>query len=67
MEDRNTVEYEKQKLNTKSSTGAEVVGMSDFLSNMIWARMFLEHQGYEIDENIITRQSKRDEDRNLRG
>lgn len=44
---------QKQKLNTKSSTEAEVVGVSDFLPNLIWARMFLEHQGYEIDENLL--------------
>jgi hypothetical protein len=44
---------QKQKLNTKSSTEAEVVGVSDFLPNLIWARMFLEHQGYEIDKNLL--------------
>jgi hypothetical protein len=36
---------QKQKLNSKSSTEAEIIGVSDFLPNMIWARMFLEHQG----------------------
>lgn len=44
---------QKQKLNSKSSTEAEIIGVSDFLPNMIWARMFLECQGYEIDENIL--------------
>jgi hypothetical protein len=44
---------QKQKLNTKSSIEAEVVGVSDFLPTMIWVRMFLEPQGYEIDENIV--------------
>lgn len=43
----------KQKLNTKSSTEAEVVGVSDYLGEMIWARMFIECQGYEIEENIL--------------
>ena len=38
----------KQKLNTKSSTEAEVVGASDYLPNSIWARRFLEAQGYRI-------------------
>ena len=37
---------QKQKLNVKSSTEGEIVGVSDFLPNMIWARMFLEAQGY---------------------
>jgi AAA ATPase containing von Willebrand factor type A (vWA) domain len=44
---------QKQKLNSKSSTEAEVIGVSDFIANMIWARMFLEKQGYEIEENIL--------------
>ncbi|GFH55456.1 hypothetical protein CTEN210_11932 [Chaetoceros tenuissimus] len=42
----------KQKLNTKSSTEAEVVGASDYLPNTIWLRMFLEAQGYIIEENL---------------
>lgn len=42
----------KQKLNTKSSTEAEVVGASDYLPNTIWLRMFLEAQGYIIEESI---------------
>lgn len=43
----------KQKLNTKSSTEAEVVAISDYMGEMIWARMFLECQGYDIEENIL--------------
>ena len=44
---------QKQKLNTKSSTEGEIVGVSDFLPNMIWTRMFLEEQGYFLVENIL--------------
>ena len=44
---------QKQRLNTKSLTEAEIVGVSDFISNMIWARIFLEKQGYEIEENLL--------------
>jgi KUP system potassium uptake protein len=43
----------KQKLNTKSSTEAKVVGSSDYLPNTIWTRMFLAEQGYELTENIF--------------
>ena len=43
----------KEKLNTKSSTEAEVVGSSDYLPNTIWARMFLAEQSYELTENIF--------------
>jgi len=38
----------KQKLNTKSSTEAELVGASDYLPNTIWAMNFMEAQGYPI-------------------
>jgi hypothetical protein len=43
----------KQKLNTKSSTKAEVVGASDYIPNTIWLRMFLEAQGYSVTSNIL--------------
>jgi len=43
----------KQKLITKSSTEAEVVGSSDYLPNTIWAKMFLAEQGYELTKNIF--------------
>ena len=44
---------QKQKLNVKSSTEGEFIGASDYLPNMIWARMFLEEQGFKLDENIL--------------
>jgi hypothetical protein len=43
----------KQKLNTKSSTEAELVGASDYLPNSIWAKNFLEAQGYDVIENVF--------------
>jgi hypothetical protein len=43
----------KQKINTKSSTEAEVVGASDFLPSTIWARYFLEAQGYELQPSVF--------------
>jgi hypothetical protein len=36
----------KQKLVTKSSTEAEIVGLSDSLSHVLWARELLQAQGY---------------------
>ena len=44
---------QKQKLNTKSSTEGEIVGVSDYLPNVIWARMFLDEQGFKVEENIL--------------
>jgi len=43
----------KQKLNTKSSTEAELVGASDYLSYPIWAKKFLEAQSYSMKRNIF--------------
>jgi Reverse transcriptase (RNA-dependent DNA polymerase) len=38
----------KQKINTKSSTEAELVGASDFLPQTIWTTNFIEAQGYIV-------------------
>jgi hypothetical protein len=43
----------KQTLNVKSSTEGEVVGVSDFMPNMIWTRMFLEEQGFTLEKNTL--------------
>ena len=43
----------KQKLNTKSSIEAEVIGASDYLPKNIWAVLFLEAQGHHLDNNIF--------------
>ena len=36
----------KQKLNTKSSTEAELVGVDDLIGHILWTNYFLEAQGY---------------------
>lgn len=44
----------KQKLNTKSSTEAELVGASVYLPNtIVWMKTFLEAQGYTITDNLF--------------
>jgi hypothetical protein len=43
----------KQKLNTKSSTEAELVGAGDLMSQVIWTKNFLEAQGYNVENNIL--------------
>ena len=43
----------KQKVNTKSSTEAELVSLDDLISKVMWTKLFLEAQGYNIKENII--------------
>jgi hypothetical protein len=43
----------KQKINTKSSTEAEFVGVDDIMGQVLWARYFLLAQGYDLEENIV--------------
>ena len=43
----------KQKINTKSSTEAELVGICDFLQYPLWFLLFLKYQGYTLDKNIV--------------
>jgi hypothetical protein len=43
----------KQKLNTKSSTETEMVGLFDKTSDILWTRNFLEAQGYTIAANYV--------------
>ena len=44
---------QKQKLNIKSLTEGEIVGVSNFMPNMVWVRMLVEAQGYKLEENIL--------------
>ena len=43
----------KQKLNTKSSTEAELVGVGDLMPQKLWMRYFLEAQGIVVSDNIV--------------
>jgi len=38
----------RQRINTKSSTEAELVGVNDVLPQILWTRYFLEAQGYPV-------------------
>ncbi len=46
----------KQKLNTKSSTEAELVGVNDIMPQILWTRYFLEAQGYSTVTNLVINQ-----------
>ena len=48
----------KQKLNTRSSTEAELVGVDDAATLILWTKLFLEAQGYEIEKNILYQDNK---------
>jgi hypothetical protein len=43
----------KQKLNTRSSTESELVGVDDVSVMILWTKLFLEEQGYDINSNIL--------------
>ena len=48
----------KQKLNTKSSTEAEVVAVDDISTMILWTKLFMEAQGYNIKRNVLLQDNK---------
>jgi hypothetical protein len=48
----------KQKLNTNSSTESELVGADDLSVMILWTKLFMEAQGYEIRKNILYQDNK---------
>ena len=48
----------KQKINTKSSTKAEVVATSDYLLHTVWIGNFMKDQGVKITEKIFYQDNK---------
>ena len=48
----------KQKLTTRSSTEAELVGADDMSVMILWTRLFMEAQGYNINKNILYQDNK---------
>ena len=43
----------KQKLNTRSSTEAELVGADDAATMILWTGLFMEQQGYPLNKKIF--------------
>jgi hypothetical protein len=48
----------KQKLNTRSSTEAELVGADDAMNLILWTKLFMAEQGYSIEHNILYQDNK---------
>ena len=48
----------KHKLNTRSSTEAELVSVDDCMPAICWTRYFLQAQGYAVNENIVYQDNK---------
>ena len=48
----------KQKVVGKSSTEAELIGLTDGSSQIVWARDYLQHQGYSTHATIVNQDNK---------
>jgi hypothetical protein len=48
----------KHKINTKSSTEAEIVSADDCATKILWSKLFMEAQGYGIEKNILYQDNK---------
>ena len=48
----------KQKLNTESSTTAELVGVDCASSLALWAPLFLGEQGHNVQENAVNQDNE---------
>ena len=49
---------QKQKLNTDSSTTAELVGAHAGTTLILWTKLFMEAQGYNVKRNILYQDNK---------
>jgi hypothetical protein len=47
-----------QKINTRSSTEAELVGVNDVLPQILWTKYFLQEQGYGCNDSILYQDNK---------
>jgi hypothetical protein len=43
----------KQKVKTRSSTEAELIGIDDYIEQVVWTKNFLEAQGYGVNDTVI--------------
>ena len=48
----------KQKLVTRSSCEAELVGADDMATKILWTKLFMEAQGYKIKRNVLYQDNK---------
>jgi hypothetical protein len=48
----------KQKLNTRSSTEAELVAVDDVSNLILWTKLFLDEQGYRVSRNLLHQDNK---------
>lgn len=44
---------QKQKINGKSSTEAELIAVDDFINQVLWTQNFLNAQGYNVEKSTV--------------
>ena len=47
-----------QKISSKSSIEAELIGVDDALPQILWTGYFMESQGYKVKDNILYQDKK---------
>jgi hypothetical protein len=50
---------ENKKMNVRSSTEGELVAVDNAATIILWAKLFLEAQGYDVKKNIVYQDNKR--------
>ena len=48
----------EQKLNARSSTEAEIIGVDDFMPAICWTRFFMLEQGYRVNDNVVIQHNR---------
>jgi hypothetical protein len=48
----------KQKMNMRSNTEGELVAVDNAGTMILWTKLFLEAQGYDVDKNIVYQDNK---------
>jgi hypothetical protein len=50
--------FTKQKLNTRSSTESELVGVDNMMPIIVWSHYFLMNRGYGVTQNLLLQDYK---------
>ena len=48
-----TISQSRKKLNTRSSNESELVGADDMSTMILWKKIFMEAQGFDVNKNIL--------------
>ena len=49
---------QKQKLNSRSSTESEIIGVDDVMDKILWTKLFLQAQGVQVQEKYCIKITK---------